>query len=74
METMVCWMQIAKILNAYFLPGDRTTSLYPTITPVNSFGIIFNKCFGTAYALVPDVSYNQPGQPVPETYPAYKQN
>ena len=59
-----------QILNAYYLPRDGTKSLYPAITPVNPFRIIFDKYFGTDYALLPDVSYNQSGQPVPETYPA----
>jgi hypothetical protein len=59
-----------EILNAYYLPGDGTTSLYPTVTPVNSFRIIFDKYFGADYGLLPDVSYNESGQPVPETSPA----
>ena len=59
-----------QILNAYCLPRDGTKSLYPAITPVNPFRFIFDKYFGTDYALLPDVSYNQSGQPVPETYPA----
>jgi len=56
-----------EIINAYYLPGERSKSLYPTITPVNSFRIIFDKYFGTDYELLPDISYNESGQPVPET-------
>ena len=48
-----------EILNAYYLPKDGTTSLYPTVTPVNSFRIIFDKYFGADYGLLPDVSYNE---------------
>ena len=58
-----------EILNAYYLPGDGIKSLYPDITPVNSFRIIFNKFFGTEYPLLPDISYNQSGEPVPEINP-----
>lgn len=58
-----------EILNAYYLPGDGIKDLYPNITPVNSFRIIFNNLFGTDYPLLPDVSYNQSGQPVPEISP-----
>jgi hypothetical protein len=59
-----------KILNAYYLPGDGAESLYQTITPVNSFRIIFDKFFGENFPLLPDISYNQSDQPVPETSPA----
>jgi len=58
-----------EILNAYYLPGDGTKSLYSTITPVNSFRIIFDKYFGTDYGRLPDVSYDGSGIPVPEIYP-----
>ncbi len=59
-----------EILNAYYLPGDGSLSLYPGITPVNSFRVIFNSYFGTDYPILPDISYNQSGQPVPEPSPA----
>jgi hypothetical protein len=45
------------ILNAYYFPEGRTTALYPTITPVNSFPVIFNTFFGDDLELLPDVSY-----------------
>ena len=50
----------ALILNAYLLPGIKKTGLYQTITPVNSFRIIFNKYFGTNYELLPDETYTIP--------------
>jgi len=50
----------ARILNAYLLPGIKKTGLYQTITPVNSFRIIFNKYFGTNYELLPDETYTIP--------------
>ncbi|OGO64810.1 MAG: hypothetical protein A2030_00780 [Chloroflexi bacterium RBG_19FT_COMBO_50_10] len=56
-----------EILNAYYLPGDGINELYPTITPVNSFRVIFDTYYGSPYSLLPDVSYNDSGQPIPET-------
>lgn len=44
-----------KILNAYYLPFG-SDNLYPAITPVNSFRIIFNEYFGTDYKLLDDIS------------------
>jgi hypothetical protein len=58
-----------EILNAYYLPGDGADYLYSTISPVNSFRLIFEKYFGEKLPLLPDVSYNQSGQLVPETSP-----
>ena len=45
-----------KILNAYYL-SDGENALYPSISPVNSFRIVFNTYFDTAFPLLPDVSY-----------------
>jgi hypothetical protein len=42
-------------LNAYFLPGANR-SLYPAITPVNTFRVIFNEYFGQNLELLDDVS------------------
>ncbi|MBN1373230.1 MAG: hypothetical protein JW987_14940 [Anaerolineaceae bacterium] len=47
-----------SILNAYYLPGNKDIGLYPTITPVNSFRLIFNAYFDTNFELLPDVSYS----------------
>jgi hypothetical protein len=44
------------ILNAYYLLGG-SQGLYPTITPVNSFRVIFNRFFGGQFDLLPDRSY-----------------
>jgi len=46
-----------KILNAYYFPDGKTDALYPTITPVNSFPVVFNTFFGGDFKLLPDVSY-----------------
>ena len=42
-------------LNVYFLPGVKA-QLYPTITPVNTFRIIFNSYFGQNLELLDDLS------------------
>jgi hypothetical protein len=62
------WLQtgIGKflILNAYYLPGHEDL-LYPTISPVNTFRLIFNTYLGAQYDLLPDTSYYSP---VPDIY------
>ncbi len=45
-----------KILNVYYLPG-ADEDLYATITPVNSFRVIFNHYFGQAYEMLDDISF-----------------
>jgi hypothetical protein len=42
-------------LNVYFLPGADKV-VYPTITPVNTFRVIFNQYFGQNLKLLDDVS------------------
>jgi hypothetical protein len=48
-----------SILNAYYLPGHNE-SLYPAITPVNTFRIVLNEYFNADYPLLDDVSYASP--------------
>lgn len=46
------------ILNAYYLPdASGMAMLYPSISPVNSFRVIFNAYFGANLPLLPDTSY-----------------
>jgi hypothetical protein len=45
------------ILNAYYLSGNARSELYSSISPVNTFRIIFDNYFGTKHGLLPDVSY-----------------
>ena len=45
------------ILSAYYLPGEDDETLYDTISPVNTFRVIFNKYFQASYDLLPDRSY-----------------
>jgi len=46
-----------SILNAYYLPGGVHEQLFSTITPVNTFRMIFNRYFNTDLNLLPDKSY-----------------
>jgi hypothetical protein len=50
------------ILNAYYVNDETKSELYATITPVNSFRIIFNSYFGTTYPLLEDKSYYAYGE------------
>jgi hypothetical protein len=42
-------------LNAYYFP-DGPSGLYETITPINTFRLIFNKFFGEEHVMLEDVS------------------
>ena len=44
----------AGILNAYLLPGGHHDALYPGLSPVNSFRVVFNQFLGTRLPLLPD--------------------
>jgi hypothetical protein len=57
------------ILNAYYLPGIDPGVLYPTISPVNSFRLIFNEYFGSNLIQLPDQSFRVTDvtTPIPET-------
>lgn len=48
------------ILNAYYFPDQDYASLYPSITPVNSFRVVFNQFFNGDYTLLPDRHYYSP--------------
>ena len=50
-------VQSPNILNAYFLPDAGDKHLYSTISPVNTFRIIFNQYLGGHYQLLGDTSY-----------------
>lgn len=52
-----CLFERASILNAYYFSDGQTNELYPDITPVNSFRVIFNTYFGTQYPILPDRTY-----------------
>lgn len=46
-----------SILNAYYLPNVNNKVLYKSITPVNSFRLIFNLYFNTNYKMLSDKVY-----------------
>jgi hypothetical protein len=45
------------ILNAYYFPDGNYSLLYPSISPVNSFRVLFNQFFAADYPLLPDRHY-----------------
>jgi hypothetical protein len=57
-ETPECLWERASNLYAILLPGhENDNTLYPSITPVNTFPVIFNTYFGTNLAFLEDRSY-----------------
>ena len=59
--------QRAAILNAYYLPFGCDRYLYPTITPVNTFRVVFNCYFSASYPLLEDITYHS-SRPNGEAY------
>lgn len=58
-----------EIFNAYYLPDGGISNLYASITPVNSFRVVFSTYFGTQYPLLEDQSIDLDGSIIPETSP-----
>jgi len=56
-------------LDALYMPGEGSRNLYPSITPVNHFRIIFNTYFGSSYDILPDLSYDKDGLLSVDPYP-----
>ena len=54
---LACLHEKFPILNAYYLPNGGDKMLYPEITPVNTFRVIFNHYFGANFELLPDRNY-----------------
>ncbi len=52
-----CLRERMPILSAYYLPASGTDAVYPGITPVNSFRVVFNSVFNAGLDLLPDRSY-----------------
>ena len=52
-----CLIERYSNLNAYYFPDQEYGALYPAITPVNSFRIVFNQYFGTDLPILEDLSY-----------------
>jgi hypothetical protein len=55
-----CLWERSSILNAYYFPDGNFDQLYPSITPVNTFRVIFNSYFDTNYPILPDRVYFSP--------------
>ncbi len=49
--------QRMRIFNAYYLPDECDEYLYPSVTPVNSFRIVFDCVFGDSLGLIDDHTY-----------------
>ena len=56
-------------LLSYYLPGNGSDKLYPAISPVNSFRLIFNEYFGADYPFLPDQTYINDTTTIPDAYP-----
>ncbi len=54
------WEERSGILNAYHLPKYCSSGLYPSITPVNSFRLVFDRCLGTNFGLLEDKTWSDP--------------
>jgi len=63
---------LLPILNAYYLPGTDQKNLYPEISPVNSFRVVFNAYFGSDYEILEDTSFYTQGKELKdyEIFPA----
>ena len=57
-----------SILNAWYVPDGRDIGLYPQISSVNTFRLLFNAYFGTTLPLLPDDSFTR-GKPEPLEFP-----
>ncbi len=49
-------VRLANFIAIHF-PSPAESTLYPTLTPVNIFRLVFNEYFGQDYPLLPDASY-----------------
>jgi hypothetical protein len=56
-------------LLAYYLPKNGSARLYPSISPVNSFRLIFDEYFGGNYPLLPDKTYISDTLTAPDPFP-----
>jgi hypothetical protein len=56
-ENNKCLFERFSILNAYYFPDQNYAVLYPEITPINTFRLIFDQYFGLSYDLLDDRSF-----------------
>ncbi|KAA3642220.1 MAG: hypothetical protein DWQ07_24600 [Chloroflexi bacterium] len=47
-----------NILNAYYFPDGGDAQLYPSISPVNSFRLVFDTYFDSDFGLIEDINYH----------------
>jgi hypothetical protein len=59
-NTPQIYKECFSILNAYYLPDCDYSQFYDSISPVNTFRVIFNHYFGTEFELLKDGSYFPP--------------
>ncbi len=54
------WDHEVRMLNfeAIYFPGGGSSNLYPTLTPINIFRLVFNTYFGQNFPLLADKSYS----------------
>lgn len=57
----------SSVLNAFYFPDGNYEFLYPSISPVNTFRVVFNQYFETNYPLLADKVYAHP----PDYEPAH---
>lgn len=48
----------STIFNAYFFPDQNYQKIYPSVSPVNTFRIVFNKYLNYKFPLLKDTTYN----------------
>lgn len=46
-----------SILNSFYFPDSARAKLYPAITPVNSFRVLFSEVFKLPYSRLPDIPF-----------------
>ncbi len=57
-ELSLTYSEKLPILNAYYLPSEKAReALYPSISPVNSFRVVFNSFFDQELPILKDRSY-----------------
>lgn len=54
---MTCLYERTSILNAFYFPDQNYSSLYESITPVNTFRALFDNYFSASYGLLQDKSF-----------------
>lgn len=55
--SMESQFQRFSILSAYYFPNEAYDALYPSITPVNSFRVVFNQLLGSSYPMLEESQY-----------------